>query len=113
MAWLANPLRLVGTNHKPRPPRQVKFIRAKWGEGDSWWDAQIGNISETGLMLRTDHPPEVGQTIEVRWRSWSVIGEVAWRNGTRIGVKASAPIDACELLARSDLGRRFAGARIA
>lgn len=109
MAWLSDALSMVATRRRPRAQRRAKFVNAKWWDGDCWWDAQIGNISETGLMLRTNHPAEVGQTIEVRRRSWSVIGEVVWKNGTRIGVKASAPIDAYELSASSDLSRRFGG----
>jgi hypothetical protein len=88
-----------------RKPRRITFIKAKLRKGDGWADVQIGNVSRTGLMLRSASPPAVGERIELRHRGWGMTGSVVWRERSRVGIEADTPIDEEELLAASGIGR--------
>ena len=89
-----------------RSQRRVTFIKAKLRREGEWQDVQIGNVSATGLLVRLSDPPCEGETVEIRRRGCCVVGEVVWRSRSRMGVRATEPIDVDGLLVESDIGKR-------
>lgn len=55
-------------------------------------DACILDISSRGLMLETGHPLRVGNIVEVRHGQQSLVGNVKWIQGRRVGVRLGGRI---------------------
>ena len=83
-----------------RAPRKAAFIKAKIRRDNNWAD-----VSTSGLMIKTQPPPEVGSIVELRHRGWSMQGEVVWSSRSRAGIRAFEPIDIAELTGDSGLGQ--------
>ncbi|UBS32829.1 PilZ domain-containing protein [Altererythrobacter sp. N1] len=88
-----------------RAPRKAAFIKAKIRRNNDWADASIANVSTSGLMIKTQSPPEVGSIVELRHRGWNMQGEVVWNSRSRAGIRAFEPIDIAELTGNSGLGQ--------
>lgn len=91
--------------HEGRSQRRVTFVTVKLRKGDGWQDVQIGNLSATGLMVRMAAPMHVGEIVEIRHRSWCVIGEVVWATRSRMGIRSFKTVDIDGLLATSGMGQ--------
>lgn len=79
------------------------FIKAHLKAGEHWRDITIGNVSASGLMVKSRVAPQVGSYAEVRRRGIVIIGEVVWSMSTRFGLRSLAPIDVEALTAESGL----------
>lgn len=64
--------------------------------GAGWDDTCILNISSSGLMLQSAHPPRRGSYLEIRRGALIIIAKVMWSESHRFGVKTqdALPIDA-------------------
>ncbi len=70
-----------------------------------WADLTICNLSSRGLMAKCADPPPRGTFVEVRRGTVSVIGQVRWVYGGRLGIRAQEPIDISGLLCDAPTGR--------
>jgi hypothetical protein len=86
-----------------RAPRKTAFIKAHMRDGEQWLDVSIGNVSSSGLMVRSQAFPPVGATLEIRRRGVTINGEVVWSTKTRFGLRSFEPIDLDALTAESGL----------
>lgn len=60
---------------------------------------RVHNISDSGLMVMTSLAADAGESITVSLsETIQLSGEVVWRDGARLGVCFSAPIDAAAVL---------------
>lgn len=69
-----------------------------------WVDVTICNVSSGGLMAQCRTPLERGRYVEVRYRSKSLVGRVAWSAPDRFGLLTRDRIDIEELLAEPGVG---------
>jgi hypothetical protein len=86
-----------------RAQRKTVFIKAHLKAGEHWRDITIGNVSASGLMVKSRVAPQVGSYAEVRRRGIVIIGEVVWSMSTRFGLRSLEPIDVEALTAESGL----------
>lgn len=99
------------TTKVARPERRLVSLsaamRAAGSEGN-WASVRILNASISGLHLRAERPPAVGQRIEVKYRSLSIRGQILRVDGHRFAIEADRPIDLEQLLTKSDLATKSA-----
>lgn len=88
---------------RSRAQRKTVFIKAHLKVGDDWRDVTIGNVSVSGLMVKSRIAPKVGSHAEVRRRGIVITGAVVWSMSTRFGLRSLAPIDVEALTAESGL----------
>lgn len=72
-------------------------------DGEEWLEITIGNISSSGLMVKSPVTPPIGTNVEIRRRGAVIIGEIVWAARARFGLKSSQPIDVGALTAGSGL----------
>ncbi len=64
------------------------MLTARMRHGDQWSDANILNLSLSGLQLHTSSPPSRGTYVEIRRGEHVIVGRVMWSEATRFGVLA-------------------------
>jgi hypothetical protein len=94
---------------RAREERRTIFLKARLRTDAGWSEVSIGNISSRGLMFRAQTPPPRGSFIEIRHRSTTIVGRVAWSHGSRCGVRTQDQIDIQGLLAPSPIRPRRPG----
>jgi hypothetical protein len=63
-----------------------------------WTDAEIRNVSSRGLMAICTSPPVRGSYVELRHRSYSVVGRVVWSAEGHFGIQAQQTLSLPDLL---------------
>ena len=81
-----------------RTSRRTVFVKAQMRDDLDWAEIGIGNISNTGMMVKCSHPPTIGAEVEIRRRSVRIIGRVMWTSRSRFGLQSNEPIDVETLL---------------
>lgn len=86
-----------------RSSRRLVSLPAKLRSPSGWADVVIVTVSETGLLVKGESCPAVGERVEVRHRSLSIHGCVVREEGRRLGIEADEPIDLGRLLAKAGI----------
>lgn len=86
-----------------RSNRRLVSLPAKLRSPSGWTDVVIVTASETGLLVKVESGPAVGEQVEVRHRSLSIHGRVIREEGRRLGIEADEPIDLDRLLAKAEI----------
>jgi hypothetical protein len=81
-----------------REPRRQTFVKAHLLNGSEWIEVTLGNVSETGLLVKLQGGREVGTQVELRRRGTTILGEVVWSTEKRFGVRSFEEIDVPALL---------------
>ncbi|MDG2004375.1 MAG: PilZ domain-containing protein [Novosphingobium sp.] len=90
------------------PRRQVRLV-AQLRCGEDWCRIAITNVSTAGLRCECPDPPALGESVEVRYQGFSIIGSVQWCEDDEFGVTCDDMVDVELLVAGSpevDIGRR-------
>ena len=88
----------------PREQRRLASVRVQMRTGAEWREITIANISRGGFLAKSERPPKVGTSVEVRHPGSVVFGEVIRSAGRRFAVRSSQPIDVATLLGKADFG---------
>lgn len=90
------------------PRRQVRLLAQLRG-GDDWRRVAITNVSIAGLRCQCPDPPAVGETVEIRYQGFCLVGLAQWCDGDEFGVTCDNTVDVEMLVSGSpevDIGRR-------
>ncbi|HAD15510.1 hypothetical protein BA950_10965 [Erythrobacter sp. SAORIC-644] len=105
MAWLWDRT----PKETERSQRKMVSMPVKMRSGDGWQDILIVNVSESGLLLKAEITPALGDCVEIRHRSLSIRGEVVRTAHRRFAIHAFEPIDLDTLLAKAAIRVRSDG----
>lgn len=86
-----------------RAQRKTAFLKARMLDRGEWLEIIIGNLSTSGLMVKSRVPHPLGTTVEIRRRGMVIAGEVVWSLPTRFGMRSFEPIDVDALTAEAGL----------
>jgi hypothetical protein len=86
---------------REREQRRTVALTARLRSNQGWFDVTIGNVSSRGMLLRGSTLPSMGEFIEVRQQSVSVIGRVVWSHGANCGIRTQDAVDISSLLSTS------------
>lgn len=88
---------------RSREPRQEVFLRARMQTGDGWRDVTIRNVSSRGLLGYSSTAPGRGHYVELRYRSFCLVGRVVWSGDDRFGIRLQDALDVPRLLSDTAL----------
>lgn len=78
------------------------MITARLRAGASWSDALILNMSNRGLLVRSEQSPSRGSYLEICRGSHVIIARVIWSRSDRFGVQTQDPVPAASLIRDPD-----------
>jgi len=82
---------------KSREPREEVRISVRFVADAGWADAEIQNVSSSGLMAVSPCPPSQGSYVEIRREGYSIVGRVVWSSSNSFGLQAREKIVLAEL----------------
>lgn len=82
------------------------LVPCRLGVGARWADACIHEVGSGGIVISTGVPLRVGTHIQVRRGSLTIVGQVHWVRGARIGITTQDQVSADALVAEPRLTRR-------
>lgn len=86
---------------KPREQRYAARILAEMRSGAGWATVTIGNVSNRGVMLRCEDPPERGTFVELRCRNTVIVARVVWSGRGSCGLRTQDRVDREALFGRA------------
>ncbi len=82
-----------------REQRRPVRLSVRYKTDNGWSDAQIRNISSSGMMAVCESPPRRGTYVEFRRGDSIIVGRVMWTCDDRFGLKAQDKINLQSLTA--------------
>jgi len=97
------PGRTSNRSHKSRELRRRILLAARARTSKGWSDVCILNISTRGLLIHGQSAAIRGSIIEVRHGEHVIVARVAWRSGSRLGLRAEerVPVEQILLLGKT------------
>lgn len=102
----------------PRDPRTTVRLTVRIRADGGWLDATVHNVSQRGMMVRSQYPLRRNQFVEIARGHTRVIGRIVWTTDSACGLRAQDIIDIGALLGqpaatrtalREDSARREGG----
>ena len=90
---------------KQREPRHAAKVPVRVRAPGGWADGTILNLSNRGLMFRSQHCFDRGHYLELRRGNHVIVARVVWSDGARCGARAQNVIPVADLLLDRPAGR--------
>lgn len=78
------------------------MLPARMRAGTKWSDARILNISSRGMMIHSTLVSPSDEQVEIYARQYVIVAQVMWRDGAKVGLKATDRVPVEDMIA---LGR--------
>lgn len=92
--------------HRPlRDPRTTVRLTVRIRADGGWLDATVHNVSQRGMMVRSEYPLRRNQFVEIARGNTRVIGRIVWASDSACGLRAQDRIDIGELLGQPKSAR--------
>ena len=78
---------------KAREPRRRVMVAGRMRTQEGWSDVLIRNVSSRGMLIETGTFAPKDKFVEVRSGTLVMVGRVAWRNKSQIGIQTQDKVD--------------------
>jgi hypothetical protein len=80
---------------EPRKPVQIEGLMSPIGAFGAKL-ITLQNVSANGAMGETAHPPAVGEAVNLKVESVSIVAKVVWKLDNRFGLKFEREVNSAE-----------------